>query len=289
MANPQPTDAHLRIAYSIQEQIMMSMFPERPLRAMLFILRLSWGCGKHSAYIPRQRDFALCGVGESHIKQVLIWLINANVIIRDGDYYQFNKDFDRWHVTRVIDYSPEKLTELVSLNLNKSDKKLTELVSNEDQELTKKGSYNLPKREVLETTPIILKQDIKTNNNTCIVVFDFWNKQKITVHRKILPDIQTAINSTLKSYTSEEIQTAITNYADIVSHPNEYWFNYRWTLKDFLKRGLEKFLDGEIAKQNYLKQNNGGQNGITQKNNNGHSRSAGQGDSIEELEKFAQG
>jgi DnaD/phage-associated family protein len=142
MANPQPTDAHIRIAHEIEEHILMSMFPERPIRVMLFILRLSWGCGKHSAYIPRQKYFELCGVREGHIKQVLDWLINADVIIRDGDHYQFNKDFDRWHVSRAFNYSPEKLTELVSLNINESDRDL--------RELTKKVSQNLPKRE--ETT-----------------------------------------------------------------------------------------------------------------------------------------
>ncbi|GAH78044.1 unnamed protein product, partial [marine sediment metagenome] len=32
---------------------------------------------------------------------------------------------------------------------------------------------------------------------------------------------------------------------------DDYFFKYRWTLKDFLRRGLEKFMDGEIARQNY--------------------------------------
>lgn len=132
---------------------MVSMFTERPLRVLYFVLRLSWGCGHHSAYIPRQKDFELCGVREGHIKQVLDWLINANVIIRDGDYYQINKDFDHWHVSRAFNFGPEKLTELVSLNLNNPDqdlRELTELVRNREQELTKKVSQNLPKRE--ETT-----------------------------------------------------------------------------------------------------------------------------------------
>jgi DnaD/phage-associated family protein len=147
MANPQPDDSHLRISHSIEEQIMMSMFSERPLRVLLFILRLSWGCGKHSAYIPRQKDFELCGVREFHIKQVLDWLINADVIIRDGDYYQFNKDFDHWHVSRAFNYNPQKLTELVSLNIQEPDqelRKLTELVSSKDEKLTNSVSSNTP-------------------------------------------------------------------------------------------------------------------------------------------------
>jgi DNA replication protein DnaD len=157
MANPQPTDAHLRIAHSIEEQIIVSMFSERQLRILLFILRLSWGCNKHSAYIPKQKDFEICGVLEGHVKPLLNSLILAQVIIREGDYYQFNKDFDRWRVSLARDYSPEKLTELVSLNLNEPDKdlrKLTESVSSDNittEKLTESVSpndENLPKREV---------------------------------------------------------------------------------------------------------------------------------------------
>ena len=58
------------------------------------------------------------GVGEGHIKSLLNNLLRDNVIIRDGCYYEFNKDFDRWRVSRADGYKPEILTELVSLNLN---------------------------------------------------------------------------------------------------------------------------------------------------------------------------
>ena len=140
MANPQPTDAHLRIAHSIVEQIMVSFFSEQQVRILLFILRLSWECGKHSAYIPRQKDFEIVGVLEGHVKSHLNLLIRDRVIFRDGNYYEFNKDFDQWRMSRARSYSPEKLTELVSINLKTPDRtlqkqeelitgKLTELVS----------------------------------------------------------------------------------------------------------------------------------------------------------------
>ena len=31
----------------------------------------------------------------------------------------------------------------------------------------------------------------------------------------------------------------------------EYYFDYKWTLVEFLQRGVEKFLDLEVAKSNY--------------------------------------
>ncbi len=39
----------------------------------------------------------------------------------------------------------------------------------------------------------------------------------------------------------------------IIVKDDKYYFKYKWTLKDFLKRGLVKFLDIEVAKQNYLR------------------------------------
>ena len=48
------------------------------------------------------------------------------------------------------------------------------------------------------------------------------------------------------------------NYAHIVND-EQYYFEYKWTLEDFLKRGLRKFLDLEVAKNNYRKK--GGHSG----------------------------
>jgi hypothetical protein len=136
MTYPQPTEAHLRIAHSIEEQIMVSLFSEQELRVLFFILRLSWGCNKRSAYIPKQRDFEIIGIGEGHIKARLDWLISSKVIFRDGCYYAFNKNFDDWRVSRARGYRPEMLTELVSSNLSTPDKEFTQNVS-----------HNLPKGE----------------------------------------------------------------------------------------------------------------------------------------------
>ena len=46
------------------------------------------------------------------------------------------------------------------------------------------------------------------------------------------------INSTLKEYTSGEIKQSIKNYAEILND-KKYWFSYRWTIDEFLHRGLE--------------------------------------------------
>jgi len=81
-------------------------------------------------------------------------------------------------------------------------------------------------------------------------IFNCWNGQKIIVHKKLTLEMISTVNSALKSYTEAEICQAIRNYAEILKG-SEYYFKYTWTLREFLKRGLEKFLDLEIAKKNF--------------------------------------
>ena len=80
-------------------------------------------------------------------------------------------------------------------------------------------------------------------------LFDFWNEQKIIVH-KTMNGSESALKAKLKDYTEEEIKQAITNYAKVLDG-TEYFFKYRWTLKDFLNRGLEKFLQAARPLDNF--------------------------------------
>ena len=118
MANPQPTDAHLRIAHSINEAIMLRDFTKRQRKILDLILRLSWGCGKNDAYIPHQNDFCIVGIYESDVKAELTWLEQSKIIIRQDMLYWFNKDFDQWQISRVKPFEPERLSNLLSINLS---------------------------------------------------------------------------------------------------------------------------------------------------------------------------
>lgn len=83
-------------------------------------------------------------------------------------------------------------------------------------------------------------------------LFEHWNNQNVIVHRKLTEKVKRAISGALRDYSEEEIRQAISNYTLILEGP-EYYFKHRWTLTDFLHRGLEKFLDLEKAKANYLR------------------------------------
>jgi DNA-binding MarR family transcriptional regulator len=88
-----------------------------------------------------------------------------------------------------------------------------------------------------------------TNNIIHTQIFDHWNSKKITVHRKLVDNTKRKIKSTLKDYTQEEIIKAIDNYHYVLRDQNSF-FNYEWTLAEFLQRGLEKFLK-DNARENH--------------------------------------
>lgn len=96
------------------------------------------------------------------------------------------------------------------------------------------------------------------NKNIYSQLFTHWINQDIYKHRKNI--YQSEIKTALNKYNFDEIKNAITNYA-IILKDEKYYFNYRWTLGDFLKRGIDRFIDLDIAKGNFLKNQKGGSNG----------------------------
>lgn len=127
LANPQLEDGYLRIANEVWNQIMMCKFNREQRGIIDLIIRLSWGCGKKWAYIPRQKDFCLAGVYESHVRRELDWLEKANVIEIDREraYFRFNKYYDEWRVSIVQGYDEDRLASLVAENLQISKSDLT--------------------------------------------------------------------------------------------------------------------------------------------------------------------
>ncbi len=83
----------------------------------------------------------------------------------------------------------------------------------------------------------------------------FWNSLDIIKHT-VAPKngrmtYKTAVSARIKEgYTLRQMCLAMQTYAQIVKS-EEYWFKYKWNVTEFLVRGLEKFIDGVVAKENY--------------------------------------
>lgn len=91
----------------------------------------------------------------------------------------------------------------------------------------------------------------KNEKNIYIVIFDYWNSKKIIVHKKLTDKIKRKISGALDTHSLDELKKAIDNYHTVLTGDKYYW-TYKWTLDDFLQRGLEKFLT-DACFENYKK------------------------------------
>lgn len=71
-----------------------------------------------------------------------------------------------------------------------------------------------------------------------------WNSCGMIQHKKITTLRKKAINKVIKNadYPLAEVWKAFENYAKVLKDSNYFW-NYRWTMEDFLNRGLHRFVD----------------------------------------------
>lgn len=99
------------------------------------------------------------------------------------------------------------------------------------------------------------KEEQKEEQKKINSIFEYWNSKDIVKHRALTKEIEKAIIKTLKEYTEEEIKVCIDNYNEILKD-QDYYFNYVWTLKDFLirKTGINTFRIDGAKMINYKKE-----------------------------------
>ncbi len=109
-----------------------------------------------------------------------------------------------------------------------------------------------PKKEVGVPSKNRCTNNTHINNTHLTIhnIFSFWNEKKIVEHRKLTDKIKTKIESALKDYTEAEIKESISKYAEVLKNDKYFW-TYKWTLPEFLQRGLTKFL--EVPMDNFIK------------------------------------
>ena len=98
---------------------------------------------------------------------------------------------------------------------------------------------------------------LSESSDSAGVILDHWNTKNIIKHR-MMPKLKRSISGALHNYSQAEIATAIDNYAKILHAPKgAYRWSYKWTLADFLSRGIDKFIDWGVCDANYKTDGNG--------------------------------
>ncbi len=203
-------------------------FTKRQRKILDLILRLSWGCGKKTAIIPRQRDFECIGIAETHAGEEIRWLTESKIIFVEGCNYSFNKDYDEWQVSRVKPFMPEKLTELININLRHTYQNSKIL----DNKLVRTVSKTLPKEKAITyqkskfpTHDLALPKE--NNKKISICIDDKKDKHAQELWNKTLDKLKSQVNK--NNYRTWFNNTVGLSYGDnefIVGVPNSSVADY---------------------------------------------------------------
>ena len=222
---PQLEDGYTRLANELVEAYTRSRIPGEAMQCLWFIIRKTYGFNKLEDRISISQFSEATGLKRQHAHRGISKLVELNIVTKKGDgisvSYRINKTSSTWRL------SPKKVT---------SPKKVLECPVNGDKGVPKKVNT----KETLKET--ITKENIYS-------VFNFWNAQGIVKHRAV-GKYESNINASLKEYTVVEIKKAIENYNTILNDDLYYW-THKWTLKDFLQRGLDQFSDENNPFDNY--------------------------------------
>lgn len=99
------------------------------------------------------------------------------------------------------------------------------------------------------------KTPIKGESDEINRIFAHWNSKQIIKHSKISSNITKEIKKALKTYSHNEIGEYIDRYSKVLND-NNYFFNYKWTLIEFLTRakGISSFTNEGSKWSNYLQE-----------------------------------
>jgi phage replication O-like protein O len=184
-------NGYTRIANNLFEAIMLREFTKRQRKILDLILRLSYGCNKGNAIIPYQRDFEVVGINEADIKEQLDWLEDSKIILRQGNQYSLNENIDDWQISRVQPFQPERLSELLRLNLKGTSK----MLSIANYQLGKPGNTSL------------VKHESGTSQNTNSIERDLASAKDITkdkINKNLLSEYKNYVEEDSDPVTAEE-------------------------------------------------------------------------------------
>lgn len=237
MANPQPTDSHLRIANSIYEEIMSRDFSKRQRNILDLILRLSWGCGKRYAIIPRIKDFEVAGIHRTHVRKELEYLEKCRVIVwnRELNLFALNKDYDTWAISYSKTADDQGLSELIHLNI--ADKQQGESYDELVDNLLKsyQNSNSVTKTVTGEVTKTVISEHEITETVTAELPKQYAEGyQNSNFSDAETPDLSTVSGAPITSIITSNYNTVATTAAASSSTTNAIESLVQFIANEFL-------------------------------------------------------
>ena len=238
--NPQIEDGYLKIANELSEAFCRYRLSGREWQILWVILRKTYGFNKKEDWIPLSQFQSLTNLDKSNIIHALNNLLKKNIIVKidndRGRSYTFNKLYSEWQALSKST-TLSKMTPPVVKNDNKSCQKRQ----------SKLSKMTPSKDNTKDNTKNTLSKDIHIYART---LFEFWNSKQIITHKdfeKFKPNLV----KILKVYSLDEIKSAIENYA-LVLNDSKFFWTHKWSLRDFLTRGLDRFRAENFKEKDYL-------------------------------------
>lgn len=192
-------------------------------------------------------------------------LCNANVLIhkqvKDGgnfSYYCYGINYETLVYLQSEEDPLVKNNDLMSKSTKGSVEMYQTLMSKSTKQRLDNNIINLQDNKIEKE---IYKEKIgqiptDVQNSLISNIFNYWNSKDIIKHKELTDAINKAITKALKTYTEEEIKKYINRY-DKVLKDNSWFFDYKWSLENFLTRkdGISSFTDEGSKWINYCSNN----------------------------------
>jgi hypothetical protein len=70
-------------------------------------------------------------------------------------------------------------------------------------------------------------------------IYSHWNSKNCLQKHNTYP---AGLDKAMKKHplTEEQIKHSIDNYSEVIGHPEKYWFDYKWSLVEFVQRGRKE-------------------------------------------------
>ena len=207
-------------------------------------------------------------VSEKQIKYAINKLITNELIIT-GNFNQDSMDRTLWYALTEKGMNLFQNCQMHLTNLSNANDEIVKPIPYNKQSYNKNNNINnnIKEKENIikeKERPIFKQKEVKfeiVEKEEPITItdeeqiFNHWNSKEIVKHRELTKPLKDEIKKKIKELGFGNIILGIDHYAEILQD-KKYFFNYAWSLIDFLKRknGITNFLEEGSQWQSYVKQ-----------------------------------
>lgn len=275
---PEQSEKYTQIENDILDRLFSWHLTPNQWQVITYIIRMTKGFHKEMEYITNQKISDETQLGNTVVCRVLKDLETMQIVTRKGKILGIQNDVSKWQKLAILSRKVSRIA-----NNSSDDQKLAGLLTSEAETTQKLAISSTSEKLAISSTSVSnpanfsgslsptppitgIKETIQKKTTNLTPLPDFLKKETWAAFEEMRKKIRAPLTETAKVLIFKDLERIRSQTGD---DPNE-------VLEQSIMRGWRGVFP--VKRGGY---------GNNQKNNNGHSRSAGQGDSVEELERFA--